>query len=181
LPPGVRLISAISLSKTPRILRNFDKLNEAIEPYARAIEEHVDPNIFAVGTLQQARVTNHVYRGKKMSIRIPGDRHRYEAEAWKFIKRLSKRIYGKAYDRHKKLLPAAVTLEGGVEKRFHLNLLIRHPDWMDEVDFEQAFLAEWNELHWSRPDVMVYPALPECVRYSLKEGPDSLLLITPQR
>lgn len=142
----------------------------AIEAWARHIEANIKPNIYAVGTLVQAMFTGHMFQG---------ERETYKRMADHFIDRLSYLTYGKTnFERHGKRLPVAVTLEGLKGKRLHLNFLINKPEWKDEVDFEQHMIDEWNELGWVRRDLYVSHRTGDCVRYSLKEGSDSLLLIT---
>jgi hypothetical protein len=142
----------------------------AIEAWARHIEATIKPNIYAVGTLIQATFNGHM---------IQGNRDTYERMARHFVDRLSCLTYGKTnFERHGKRLPVAVTIEGLTGKRRHLNFLINKPDWKDEVDFEQHMIDEWNILGWVRRDLYISHRTGDCVRYSLKEGPDSLLFTT---
>lgn len=141
-----------------------------IEARARYIESAIRPNIYAVGTLVQAQYTG---------MWIPGDRDTYDKQARHFIDRLSYLTYGKTnFERHGKRLPAAVTIEGIAGKRAHLNILLNKPNWKDEVEFEQYMIDEWNKLGWVRRDLFIEHRTGDCVRYSLKEGPDSLLFTT---
>lgn len=146
---------------------HYDQINVR----ARHIEKVISPNVYAVGTLMQGQYTGMM---------MPGDRYTYEPVARQFIERLSRRIYGKtSYDRHRKLLPAAVTIEGKRKPtRYHLNFLIQRPEWKDMPEFQFLAIEEWNKLDWTRADFYVGPRTGDCVRYSLKEGPDSLLFIT---
>lgn len=144
---------------------------DQIEARAQHIERVIKPNIYAVGTLRQAQ-------GRGML--VFADRGTYEAMARRFIERLSYLTYGKTHlERYNRHLPAAVTIEGlTTPKRLHLNILINKPDWKDEVEFEQHMVTEWNSLEWARRDFEIGARTGDCVRYSLKEGPDSLLFMT---
>lgn len=143
-----------------------------IEAAAQDIEQRIDPNIYAVCTLKQA-----VPCGNQL---VRGDLVQYAVEAARFIRRLSKRVYGKSnYARTKKELPAAVTLEGdGNNRRFHFNVLIRKPDWISHADFKAVFIKEWSRMQWGRNDVYFEERYDDCVRYSLKEGANSLIYQT---
>ena len=141
------------------------------EAYASHIYEKVNPDIYAVCTLKQGIFTDNIY--------IPGDPARYAAEAKRFIRRLSRRVYGRNYARTKKEIPAAVTLENHKgEQRFHLNVMLRKPDWMSHNRFETAFTLEWMKMPWGRDDMKFGVRYADCVRYSLKEGSDSLVYLT---
>jgi hypothetical protein len=143
----------------------------AIEAWARHIEAYVQPDMYGVGTLKQAIVNGNVM--------IKGDPYRYQEIAKQFIIRLSSRINGRTnFERHRTEIPAAVTLEGdGSIKRFHLNFLIKKPEWLSWVDFTSMFRIEWDRLDWSRDDLDLNARTGDCVRYSLKEGPDSLIYL----
>lgn len=147
----------------------------------RWIEQHVHPDIYAVATLKQAvgiHVDHKKCWGHKTWIR--GDINRYSAAYDQFIRRLSRRVYGrKTYRRHRKLLPNAATLEGsrtGTGVRYHLNIMVRRPELIPFWYFKAMFEKEWLRSDWAMPDVMIKERTGDCISYSLKEGLETLLI-----
>lgn len=133
------------------------------------VNERLQPNIYAVTTLKQATKTNSGF--------IKGSRDRYQNAADQFIRRLSKRVYGKTiWRRHKPLLPNSITIEGdGATMRWHLNMMFRLPEGMPMEIFEAHFRDEWAKNEWAMPDVYFDERTGDCTAYSLKDGPDALM------
>ena len=120
--------------------------------------------------------------------------------AGQFIARLSKAIYGKtAYRRFKLTIPNALTLEGNGngrscfwlshEKdprslkergkvRYHFNILLRKPEWMPFDQLEEIIKNIWRSCDWTMPDINIEERTGDCVGYSLKEGPETLVTKT---
>ena len=142
-----------------------------VEAQARWIEEMIRPDIFAVPTLKKARRLDDGWEW--------GDRFIYDRAAATSLNNLSRTIFKNAYRRFGKQIPVATTIEGNrFDMRYHLNFLIRKPDFMSFEDFEQAFRSEWSKNDWALPDLTFEERTGDCVRYALKEGPDSLLMLS---
>ena len=137
--------------------------------YYDFILNHICPNVYVVGTLKQGIGTY----GSGFKTFIHGDNFRYEEVYRQFVCRLSKRIYGKTnYKRWGKNIPNAGTLEGGNHMRFHLNILLQRPDFINESEFEIVIQEEWAKLQWAMPDINIQTCGSGCIYYVLKEGED---------
>ena len=173
------------------------KFTEHSRILAQWIDEKLQPNIYAVGTLKPRR---NMWSGNSRSS-IWGCEDRYEAACRQFLCRLTKTVYGKRHWRdNKTLLPCAATLEGNGEGRalrvrptsenhsglsgtqsgnrlvrYHLNLMFRRPDWITFEEFQCAIAEGWQKSPWAMPDIKIEQRLGDCVGYSLKEGPETLL------
>lgn len=166
-----------------------------IENYRDWIENELAPNVYAVATLKQAIKVDH----KGSAFSIPGDPHIYESGYDQFIRRLSSRVYGKAYRRWGKIIPNAAMLEGsgvghrltnrshraslefmdniqgvGDGVRYHLNINLRRPEWLPFEELRSSFTEEWERSDWAMPDVFLEERTGDCVAYSLKDGPQTL-------
>jgi len=62
-----------------------------------------------------------------------------------FLNRLSKAIYGAAFNRYGKRLRSFVVLEGGRDRRPHVHLELECPAHMPVEDFERLILKCWAE------------------------------------
>lgn len=139
--------------------------------YFHFISNHIQPNVFAVGTLKLGMGSF----GCGFKTFIAGDDFRYEEVYRQFICRLSKRVYGKAnYRRYGKKIPNAGTLEGDSHMRYHLNLLLQRPDFISESEFNAMLSEEWSRLPWSLPDINIQPCSSPCIFYSIKDGVDRI-------
>lgn len=167
-----------------------------IENYRNWLEHELAPNVYAVATLKQAIKVDH----KGSAFSIPGDPHIYESGYDQFIRRLSRRIYGRAYRRYGKIIPNATTLEGsgaghrltnrrhrasltfmdsvqgvGDGVRYHLNFMLRRPDWLPFEELRSCFMEVWHRSDWAMPDVFQEERTGDCIAYALKDGPQTLL------
>lgn len=153
--------------------------------YGEWIDHNLSSNVYAVVNLKQG--TSIDFKGSVLWVK--GDPYYYEAAYGQFIRRLSKRIYGKnCYRRSKRvtkkykqpitrLIPNAFMLEGGPSKgtRYHLNIQLRRPEWLALDKLRSLFLEEWAKTPWAMSDVYFEERTGDCVGYSLKEGPETLL------
>jgi hypothetical protein len=158
--------------------------------YAKWLSSSLKPNVYAVGTLMQRR---QCHQGA-MSYLVRGNRDDYGKAYDQFIRRFSKSIYGPTnWKRHRELIPNLATLEGGewrsskgclryVEPhanksgvRFHYNICLRRPDWIPFDEFAGELKRHWAEGDWMMPDCFVEERRGDCVSYSMKEGPESLM------
>jgi hypothetical protein len=167
------------------------------ESYRDWIDSELGPNVYAVATLKQAIKVDH----NGSAFWIPGDPHIYESGYNQFIRRLSSRLYGKAYRRYGKIIPNAATLEGngtghrltnrrhrasldfmkniqpvGDGVRYHLNVMLRRPEWLPFDELHSRFMEEWAHSDWAMPDVFLEERTGDCPTYSLKDGPQTLLI-----
>lgn len=153
-----------------------------INSYKNLIEQRLNPNIYAVGTLKQGIQTHAQghFLGHKYVFSetwTKGTREIYAKEYNEFIKRLSRIYCKKAYKRHKRLFSNAATLEGGAEgMRYHINMMFRCPTSVSFSDFEKAVRKSWTDGAWMLSDIIIEKRTGDCVGYSLKTGPDALLL-----
>lgn len=146
------------------------------EAAARWIYENVNPNIYAVCSVQQSILVD---RAKDFSY-LAGDTELFQKVGTALRHNLSKKLHPNRYRKTKKLVPMAGTLEGdGINRRYHLNLFIKRPGWCPYEDFRMIFLETWCKCDWAtRSKNAIYYAerKGDCVRYSLKEGSDTLLI-----
>jgi hypothetical protein len=149
--------------------------------YETLIESGVRPDIYSVASLRQ------YVRSYALGYPTPvyGDYEKYLETCQQFQKRLSRVVYGDTIcKRHKKLFPMFITLEGGYNgKRYHLNICVQTPENMDFEQFKLIFLKEWAKSDWAMPNVISNPynvtfekRTGNCVRYSLKEGYERILI-----
>jgi hypothetical protein len=158
--------------------------HEIIKAYEGFIESGVRPDIYSVASLRQY-VRSYALG---YPTRIDGNEGEYRKACQQFQKRLSRVVYGDTIcKRHKKLFPMFVTLEGGYNgKRYHLNICVQTPENMDFEQFKLIFLKEWAKSDWAMPNVIGPKAKQHnvrfekrtgnCVRYSLKEGYERILI-----
>lgn len=157
------------------------------------INRNLKPDTIAVATLKQG-IRSDLDRW------IRGNEAHYEHANGKFMRQLSEKLYGKAWRRHKKLVPNAVTLEGnglghkiqnrkgkssltfldniqtdGIQMRWHLNMLFRRPDWISPDDFHATVTETWLQSDWAMPDFLIEPREDNFAAYALKDGPEALL------
>ena len=149
-------------------MKNQLLLSEA----ARWIEKDIRPNIYAVVTLKQLiSVEQNGFR-----VWISGERCIYDQAAAKTLGQISRSIFKSAHRKFGKRLAVATTLEGDGEfVRYHLNFLIHRPDWLPFEDLKYLFLKHWLKNEWALEITYFEERTGDCVRYSLKEGLDSLL------
>lgn len=109
--------------------------------------------------------------------RVSGDAIQYAGACDQFVRRLSKLTYGKtAFRRSKKLIPYAVVLEGdGLNKRYHLHWMLRRPDWVPPIKFEDMCTSSWLASPWAMTDIKLEEIEGRWVGYCCKEGPEALL------
>lgn len=114
----------------------------------------------------------------------------YRDAAVRYLKNLSRTIYGRRgfRNRRSRPLPHLVTLEGdGTAVRYHLNLLLRRPEWFDAADFEQACESQWLKSPWAYfgpTSHFLQERHGDCLGYSLKDhlkkdGADCILSFSP--
>lgn len=162
------------------------------------LNSELRPNVYGVATLKQS-----ITEGRRGSMhRIMGDEDRYAAAYRRCLCNLSMALYGRSnWRRHKKLLPNMATLEGnglgrrgdirqrsvslafakavqsdGKRVRFHLNMNFHRPEWIEFEPFKALFLECWHQNPWAMQDVYLEERTGESLAYSLKEGPETLLV-----
>lgn len=143
---------------------------QQVRDIAAALNDRLEPDIYAVLTLKQGiRTDDGCY--------IKGDPLRYAGAYDQFIRRLSKQVYGPTiYRRHRKLVPNVGTLEGGDGLRWHFNVCLRRPDRLSIDDYKAIFMNVWLATPWAMPDSYFEQSTGDAVGYSLKDGPDALLM-----
>jgi hypothetical protein len=170
------------------------KRGRCSQEYAQWLEENVRPNVFAVATLKQSIVSSR----HGSTHRVMGNPDRYCGAYRQSICQLSKRIYGNSnWRRHRRMIPSFMTLEGngcgrwinhstrslsflnatqptGKKVRYHHNILFRRPDWIEANEFEGIFRSIWSKNEWALPDLFFEERDGNCVSYALKEGPETL-------
>lgn len=163
--------------------------------YVDWINTELRPNVYVTATVKQAMACHH----GASSFRVVGNRDRYAQSYDQFIRRLSIQVYGKSnWRKHRKLLPNAMTIEGGAHEqyrggryvkkkcllefqsgragvRYHLNICLRRPDWITFDKFQKKVQIEWSLNDWAMPDILIQESTGDCVGYSFKEGPESLV------
>ncbi|HEY1124570.1 MAG TPA: hypothetical protein VGE65_02975 [Sphingobium sp.] len=173
---------------------NHTKLSRA---YSTWIDDSLKPDIYVVATVKQ-----HIFvHSHESRMRIVGDQDRYAAIYDQFICRLSKAVFGaKNWRRHKKRIANAATLEGngyrpvvdcGITKksvghlnrtqsvfpqvRYHLNMMFRRPAHLTFEQFEAIIYDVWMQSEWALADILIEERTGQCVAYSCKEGPETIL------
>lgn len=166
-------------------------LTASINDYQDWINSNLGPNVYAVGTLKQRRQCHD----GAIAYQIVGNHDRYDQMYSQFIRRLSIATYGrKHWRRYRELLPNCASLEGGTISsfsrgrrhgpdphsakegvRFHINMCFRRPEWMPFDQFKAEVVRAWIGMDWALPDISVEISTSDCVGYSLKEGPQTLL------
>lgn len=134
------------------------------------VEQNVRPDVYAVGTVKQGIWIDE-------TAWIKGNAERYDQAVSKTLDSLNRRIFKNAHKRFGKVIPIATTLEGdgGDTVRYHLNFLIQKPRWLSFEEFRDHFKVEWVKNPWAMPQLWIEERTGNCVRYSLKEGPEALL------
>ncbi|MFD1612076.1 hypothetical protein ACFSCW_09715 [Sphingomonas tabacisoli] len=144
----------------------------------------------------------HLQSARPTSGRVIGDEVIFRDEYHRILIQLTKAIYGQTnWKRFKRLLPNAATIEGdgygrGIHtrsrgsaplplsdqkqvkqggSRFHLNLMFRPPESLSSEDFLAEAQKAWSNSPWTL-DLQLGPVTGGCVAYSLKEGPESLIV-----
>ena len=137
------------------------------------IEEEFEPDVYAVATLKTACGT----LGAGYKTFVAGNDIQYSAVFSQFIRRLSKRVYGRNhFKKYKKLVRSVATLEGdNIHRRCHLNIYLRRPDFMSFDQFKECIITEWRSLDWAMHDIYVEKRTGNCVAYGLKEGCERVL------
>ena len=167
-----------------------------VKAAAKWLDDNVNPNVFVVATLKQSVVTS--YNG--YSQRVMGNEDIYRGACRQALCRLSRDLYGTTeWKRHRRIVPNIPTLEGngcgrrlsnvhsplsldfvnatranGKKVRYHYNILLQRPDWIDLGNFETKFRKSWDENPWAMPDLFFEERSGDCVSYALKEGPEAL-------
>lgn len=154
---------------------NFDfngrRLN-VVAPIETAnwIRKTVRPNIAVTFTLLQWR------RDPSSGLWIRGSEEEYRWTFDKLVHRLSAGCFGKAYRRHRKLVPHAAVLEGeGKAKRFHIHAVFRNPDHVSFDGFIRRIEMHWTSSPWRMGDNKIEPITDDWTGYILKEGSEALL------
>jgi len=171
---------------------------QILATYVEWIDQNVKPDVYVVATLKQRIFVNNF--GSRYC--ILGTFDRYAAAYRQFICRLSKAVYGKRHwRRHKRLIPNAATLEGngyrpnsstslskksishlkatqsvGKEVHFHLNMMFRRPDHLSLEMFAALIKSIWLTSDWAWTDINIGQRTGDCVSYSCKEGPETILV-----
>lgn len=159
-------------------MQEFDSAGRRLKPFAkeltgRWLQAKVRPNVAATITLLQARRV----KNSDMEVWVRGDEYEYEWAFRKIVHGLSSQYYGKAYRRHRKLIPSFVTLEGdGVVKRKHLHAGFRCPDHVDPNEFIGSVYYWALRSPWVMNDVQVRLITSRWSRYSSKDGSEALLI-----
>ena len=143
------------------------------EVWSNWLDEEFEPDVYAVATLKKA--CGSLGAGYKTF--VSGDDIRYATVFSQFIRRLSKRVYGRNhYKKYKKLIRAVATLEGDNENcRCHLNIFLKQPHFIGFDHFRDCIIAEWRSLDWAMQDIFVEHRTGNCVAYGLKEGCERVL------
>lgn len=95
---------------------------------------------------------------------------------WLLRDRSTKRFFGK-----REKVPFLVFAENGFgEKRHHLHILTVKPENMDLAEYSAEFVDVVRRLEWAHKEIDIRPiqrrSSPNVVKYSLKEGPDALIV-----
>ena len=167
-----------------------------VKAAAEWLDHNVNPNVFVVATLKQSLVSS--YNG--YSQRVTGNENIYNGACRQALCRFSRELYGTtAWKRYRRIVPNIPTLEGngcgrrlsnvhsprslefvnatqsvGKKVRFHYNILLQRPDWIDLGNFEAKFRKSWTGNPWAMPDLFFEERSGDCVSYALKEGPEAL-------
>ncbi len=164
--------------------------------YTHWIGQNLQPDAYCVGTVKQ-KVKSWL-NGSPIWVTLTEDT--INERAGQFTARLSKAIYGNtAYRRFKLTIPNAITLEGNgngrscfwlshkddpaslrsrEKVRYHLNILLRKPDWMEFERLEEIVKNVWQSCDWTLPDINIQKRTGDCTGYSFKEGPETLVTKT---
>ena len=72
-----------------------------------------------------------------------------------FMRLLNRRVYGKAYARHRKQLRVIAVLERGHSGRYHIHAAIEPPAHLSEEQFVDAVRGCWLETDWGYDEGLV--------------------------
>lgn len=149
---------------------------DGLRELAQRLDAEVRPNAYAVIHLNKNIIDQY---GSYCQVDDPSEH--YDGIAKQFLSNLSRKIYGQTVYRRggRKLLPNFVTLEGdGVTKVYHLNILMRRPEWIDWPDFKDKFYEAFDEQVWFRKGknaLFIEERTGDSPSYNLKTGTDSVL------
>lgn len=141
--------------------------------YRTWFSDAYQPNVAVTATLAQS-ISYDADSGKGWQ---RGDPIRFEGEYHRFIRSLSRAVYGKStYRRTKKRLPNCASVEGdGVIMAYHLHMALQRPSWMTVESFTAAIVTTWIQSPWAKGDIRVEEIVGDWVGYCVKRGPEALL------
>ena len=161
-------------------------MQRQISDYAAFLDRIVRPTHYQVVQLKQRNGDTIIGR----SPGIDDAQTVYRDVSWRYIDRLSRSIYGnRGYrNRRHRPLPHLITLEGdGVAVRYHLNVLLRQPDWISTAEFANRCEQVWWKSPWAYLGANSFyfdERTGDCPAYSLKDhlnknGTDCILSYAP--
>lgn len=155
------------------IMNYYDRI-KIKNAMAKWLDDIIGPDFFITVTFKQAMTNSH-------GGVCWGNYEIYSAQLCKFLKRLSKKCYGKAsYQRTKRRIPGFATLENGFqgEKRWHSHICLKKPDRLTNEVFEKLINEVWIGMEWSMKNIDVLEIERGAVYYSIKEGIDAIVIET---
>jgi hypothetical protein len=141
--------------------------------YSTWFRDAYQPNVAVTATLAQS-ISYEAPRGKGWQ---RGNPICFEGEYHRFVRSLSREVYGQSlYRRTKKRVPNCASVEGdGVIMPYHLHMALQRPSWMTVKDFNSAILMTWFQSPWAKPDIRIEEIAGDWVGYCFKKGPEALL------
>ena len=135
----------------------------------------LQPNVAVTATLNQSRS----YDGPRGLSWKRGDPILYEGVLAGLITRLSKSAYGRsAVAKHGKRIAAGGAIEGdGFGQAYHAHLLIRRPDHLSVVEFDEMLRSEFLRSPWLKPDLDVQQITGNWVGYVHKGNPETFMVL----
>lgn len=143
--------------------------------YRDWLQTHTDADVAMTATLCQS-ISVETPRGKAW---VAGDPVAYHEVYKRFIKALSRRLYGKTrYERTKVVVPNAAALEGdGKTQHYHLHILLKRPPKFSPERFDELCREVWLESPWAKPDVDIQLIRGDWAGYCVKKGPSTLFVV----
>jgi hypothetical protein len=142
--------------------------------YGAWFTKALQPNVAITATLAQS-ISYEASHGKGW---VRGDPISFEGEYRRFVKSLSKSLYGTTvYRRTGKRIPNCASVEGdGVVIAYHFHMALQRPSWISFADFKQAVLVTWFRSPWAKADILIEEITGDWAGYCFKKGPEVLMI-----